>query len=406
MASDERTQAGVRLIHLDAVGGVAGDIFVAAMLDAFPWLRDRVFADIAAVLPADCGTPALDAGHSGGVRALRFRLETNQPHRHEHPAADAHGTSFAALRARIEGAGLSEGTAEEAVAILTILAEAEARIHGVGIEEVHFHEVGDWDSLMDVVAAGSIAAALRPARWTVSDLPRGGGLVRTQHGMLPVPAPATIEILSGFRWRDDGIAGERVTPTGAAILRHLCQSSSAGAGPSGTLAAAGTGAGTRELDGMPNILRVTAFADADRATQETVDILSFDIDDMTGEEIAVSAERLRGLPGVVSLSFHTVAGKKGRPLCRFEIMARAGNTEALARAVFTETSTLGLRWRSEQRMTLTREHKLRAGRRVKTAARPGGQTTKVESDELAGIEGLAQRRAVARAAETEDPSDE
>jgi uncharacterized protein (DUF111 family) len=362
LTSDERTEAGVRLIHLDAVGGVAGDMFVAAMLDAFPSLRDRVLADINAVLPAEAGAPAIDAGHSGGVRALRFRLEAASPgaphgrehhheHHHEHGSAGSHGTSFAALRARIAGAGLSEGTAGEAVAILTILAEAE--------------------------------------------------------GLLPVPAPATAEILSGFRWRDDGIAGERVTPTGAAILRHLCRPSPAGTDPLGTLTATGTGAGTRELDGMPNILRATAFADSDRAEQETVDILSFDIDDMTGEEIAVAAERLRGLAGVLELGFQTVAGKKGRPLCRFEIMARPGNMEAIARAVFTETSTLGLRWRGERRRTLPRRHEMRAGRRVKTAARPGGAVTaKVESDELADIEGLAKRRAVARTAETQEPADE
>ena len=95
------------------------------------------------------------------------------------------------MMARIRTAALADGTAEHAVAILTLLAEAEATIHQVPIEEVHFHEIADWDSLLDVVAAGSIAAALHGARWTVSPLPRGGGLVRTRHGLLPVPAPAT-----------------------------------------------------------------------------------------------------------------------------------------------------------------------------------------------------------------------
>ena len=125
--------------------------------------------------------------------------------------------------ARIEAAPLSSGTAAHATAILRHLAEAEAAIHHVPVNEVHFHEIGDWDSLMDVTAAGSVAAALEGARWSVSALPRGDGLVRTRHGLLPVPAPATAWLLEGFTWRDDGIGGERVTPTGAAILRHLVE---------------------------------------------------------------------------------------------------------------------------------------------------------------------------------------
>src|SRR6185295_18890158 len=154
----------------------------------------------------------------------------------------------------------STGTAEQAVAILTHIAQAEARIHDVPVERVHFHEIADWDSLMDVVAAGSIAAALPGAVWSVSELPRGAGLVRTQHGMLPVPAPATVAILEGFAWRDDGIAGERVTPTGAAILRHLVGNGREKARAAGRLVASGTGAGTRELTGIPNVLRVLVFA--------------------------------------------------------------------------------------------------------------------------------------------------
>jgi uncharacterized protein (DUF111 family) len=171
-----------RLIHLDAVGGVAGDMFVGAMLDALPELVDIVLADVRAVLPAGCGEPEFSEGFSGGIRARRFGLRGAA-------ATPGHelGAAFADLRERIAAARLLPGAAEEAIAILSILAEAEARIHGVPVAEVHFHELGDWDSLMDVVAAGSIAAALRPERWTVSDLPRGGGVIRTAHGLLPAP---------------------------------------------------------------------------------------------------------------------------------------------------------------------------------------------------------------------------
>jgi uncharacterized protein (TIGR00299 family) protein len=421
--ADSRTLDRMRLIHLDAVGGVAGDMFVAAMLDAFPALRDRVLSDARAVLPTEAGQAELVEGFSRGVRALRFGLAmTRQPpapsshdqdrhyhahddhhdhsHGHEAAAQAPHGTRYIGLKQRIEAASLAEGTAAAAVGILSALAQAEANIHGVPVDEVHFHEVGDWDSLMDVVAAGSIASALHPARWTVSDLPRGRGLVRTQHGLLPVPAPATAEMLTGFRWRDDGVSGERVTPTGAAIIRYLCGPQDDGAGLSGRLVAVGSGAGTRDLGAMPNILRVTVFESEGDIRNELIEVVTFDVDDMTGEEIAVAADRLRQTPGVVDLTLQPVSGKKGRPATRFQLLVSPGDAQTIAVAIFEETSTLGLRRRSEARMILPREETVRSGRRAKIALRPsGGRTVKLESEEIAGVAGLADRRAIARGVE-------
>lgn len=380
-------------IQLDAVGGIAGDMFVAAMVDALPALRARVLADAASVLPF--GAPVLEAGTSGGLRCLRFGLagQEDAPPAHEHTHA-----AFRDMVARIETARLAEGTAVQAVAILRHLAVAEAAIHGVAVEDVHFHEIGDWDSLMDVTAAGSIAAALADARWCVSELPRGGGLVRTQHGLLPVPAPATARLLEGFTWRDDGISGERVTPTGAAILRHLV--TAPGMRVRGTLRASGTGAGTRELPGQPNVLRVAVYEDATGAAagEEDIVVLSFDIDDMTGEEIGVAADRLRAMPGVRDLLLVPALGKKGRPVHGFRLLVEPARRDAVAEACFAETSTIGLRWHAEQRRVLAREV-TGDGVRVKVASRAGGDTRKAESDDLAGIAELAARRAAQRAAE-------
>jgi uncharacterized protein (TIGR00299 family) protein len=385
-------------IHLDAVGGIAGDMFVAAMLDAFPQLGERVFTDLARVLPKDAGRPLLAEGSSGAVRCLRFGLEPIEPHGHQHHHGHAHHHHgrYRDLVARIDGAGLSEGTATHAGAILRHIAEAEAHIHKVPLDEVHFHELADWDSLMDVVAAGSIAAALSGSRWTVSELPRGGGMVRTQHGLLPVPAPATVEILQGFAWRDDGISGERVTPTGAAILRHLVT----GAGRAeGRLEASGTGAGTRDLPGMPNILRVLAFASvAPSANHDRVAVLSFDIDDMTGEEIGVAADRLRALDGVRDLAIAALIGKKGRPLHGFRLLVAPDALDAVKERCLAETSTIGLRWHFEERDLLERRgESMRDGEtavRVKQVRRPGRVTVKVESDDLASLDSLTERRTV------------
>lgn len=377
----------LRTIHLDAVGGVAGDMFAAAMVDALPRLKDRVAADVAAALAPVQGIPRFREGRSGAMRALRFGLEADQ----RATAREVEGGSFEGMSARIARSGLEAETARHAVAILRILAEAEARIHDVPVSEVHFHEIGDWDSLADVVAAGSIIAALGAATWTVSALPRGNGTIRTQHGLLPVPAPATCEILTGFPWTDDGIGGERVTPTGAAILKHL-GAAPVGIGVPGRLVASGFGAGTRELNGAPNVLRALVFERTDAPSADSVTVISFEVDDMTGEEIGVAAERLRTLPGLLDLSIGTRAGKKSRPMQAFRLLTEPHAAAGIAERCLIETSTIGVRLHEERRMVLRREHTAMDGGRVKTVTRPDGtQTVKAESDDLTG-ESLATRR--------------
>lgn len=380
-------------IRLDAVGGLAGDMFIAAMVDALPDLRGRVLRDAAAVLPPGTGTPAFQPGTSAGLRCLRFRLLANADGCHHHAHA-----SYRDMVARIEAAPLSPGTAAHATAILRQLAEAEAAIHRVPMDEVHFHEIGDWDSLMDVTAAGSVAGALEGARWSVSSLPRGDGLVRTRHGLLPVPAPATVKLLEGFTWRDDGVGGERVTPTGAAILRHLVAAPDARVG--GRLQATGTGAGTRELPGQPNILRAALFQDAaERPDDQDILVLCFEIDDMSGEELGIAADRLRATPGVRDLVLIPAIGKKGRPVHTFRLLIEPGQRELVAEACFTETSTIGLRWQAARREVLTRAVSDTGSVRVKTVIRASGPSRKAESDDLGGIAGLEARRAAKRAAE-------
>ena len=400
-------------IRLDAVGGIAGDMFAAAMVDALPDLRARVLADAVAVLPPGTGTPVFMPGTSAGLHCLRFGLSApagdhHRHHDHHHHDHHAHA-GFCDMVARIEAAPLSPGTATHAIAILRHLAEAEAAIHHVPVDEVHFHEIGDWDSLMDVTAAGSVAAALEGARWSVSALPRGDGLVRTRHGLLPVPAPATARLLEGFTWRDDGIGGERVTPTGAAILRHLVEAASS-RGIVGRLQGTGTGAGTREYPGQPNILRATLFeAPADGLSEEGLSeegpgeedilVLSFEIDDMSAEEIAVAADRLRASGGVRDLVLIPAIGKKGRPVHTFRLLVEPTARDSVADACFTETSTIGLRWQAARRAVLHRARAEDGAVRVKTVTRPAGPSRKAESDDLAPLAGLDARRAAKRKAE-------
>ena len=241
------------------------------------------------------------------------------------------------LRRKLVDAPMSSAR-EHALALLALLADAEARVHGTGVDNVHFHELGDWDSLMDLIAAGCIAAALAGARWTASAPPLGGGTVRTAHGLLPVPVPATALLLTGYPWRDDGVPGERVTPTGAAILRHLVPAEDCNARhDAGRLVSVGSGAGTRASPGLPNLTRALVFeravlTDAAGGDADVVSILEFDVDDMTGEEIAIAGEHLRIQPGVIDVSIGTRQGKKGRPLADFRVLADPRATAAIARA--------------------------------------------------------------------------
>jgi len=389
-------------VHLDAVGGVAGDMFAAALLDALPGLRPRVFEDLAAVQPKGIDRPQLSEGLSGAMAVCRFGLVGAGHGDH------AHGTRFVDLLARIEAAPLHAGTAAQSIAVLRRLAEAESRMHRVPVDEVHFHEIGDWDSLLDVVAAGSIAAALVGWTWSVSELPRGGGLVRTRHGMLPLPAPATTELLTGYRWRDDGQPGERVTPTGAAILAQLVATPSMPLPAGLRLIASGMGAGTRELEGIPNVLRALVHTiDADSGATDEVMVLSFDVDDMSGEEIGVAADRLRGADGVLDVSLGTRLGKKGRPVNDFRLLVVPAQLDAVSELCLRETSTIGLRWHRVQRRRLARSSDAVAvgdvTLRRKEVQRPGGEKTlKVESDDLARTDTLAARRRLQSRAEREE----
>jgi len=432
-------------IHLQPLGGIAGDMFVAAMLDAFPQCRDQVLADIAAVLPAEAGAVRLTPVLKNGIAALHFSLDekpspdalahtsfapeagaanseetvSRPSHRHRHASAPGAASAstvhhrhshdyapvsdYAGVRKLIEGARLSGSTALHALAILEILALAESRIHDVVLEEVHFHELAAWDSIMDVVAAGSLISALGETTWSISALPLGGGQVNTQHGLLPVPAPATMRILEAYPWRSDNFPGERVTPTGAAIVRYLVPPEQLSNQPEGIYAAGGYGAGTRNFPGIANVLRVMVFErDAEASADGTsVVSLQFDVDDMSGEEIGVAAERLRQEKGVLDLLLVAAQGKKGRPATMFHLLIDPACLDQCSRLVFQETSTIGLRWSTLSRIVLPRKmRRTDDGLRMKEVLRPNGRvTTKIESDELESVAGLTLRRQTKAAAE-------
>lgn len=392
-------------VHLDPVGGAAGDMFIAAMLHMRPDLIDRVLADVAAVLPQEVGHAELSDYMASGIQSRRFELVLV-------PDGDATRrggvTTYKAMRRLLETSDLSPGTCAAACAILHRIAVAEAQVHNIPIDRVHFHEIADWDALMDVTAAGSICAALDGTTYSLAALPLGGGLVDTAHGKLPVPAPATAVILEGYDWHDDGVGGERVTPTGAAILAHVTQGSPHSPRRAGRLAATGSGAGTKVFAGLPNILRVSQFDTAQTARQsgmiqDQVVQLACDIDDMTGEELGAAVDRLRETVGVLDVIVLTGQGKKSRPVVRLELLVSHERAQDLAALMFDLTSTLGLRRTVVDRLTLRRTAETGPeGLRRKRSRRPAGHdTVKVESDDLGDAETLANRRLLARRGEAE-----
>jgi len=408
-------------------------MFVASLLDAWPDLAESTIAAVRAAGIGDDVHLEHLAFHDGVLSGSRFAV--NQQERpaadqqragavqqrpgadQEHPGADqerpgADGSDihehvhWRNLRERLAAAPLPPGVGERAIAIFSLLAEAEAGVHGVPVDEATFHEVGAWDSIADIVAAAFLIETIAVERWSVGPLPLGSGRVRCAHGELPVPAPATMRLLEGFVFHDDGRPGERVTPTGAAILKHLRPSSEAAHGHQ-RLLRTGYGFGLRKLDGMSNVLRASVFEPVTHdgaGVDDEVGVISFEIDDQTAEDLAIGLDHLRRRSDVLDVVQMPAFGKKGRMVTSLRLLVRP--TEAIGSVIdacFQETTTLGVRWTVERRRTLERQSmRTEAGANVKRATRPEGRmTAKAESDDLAPLSGHQARQERRQVAEAE-----
>lgn len=390
--SKSTERSGQPRIHLDPVGGVAGDMFIAAVIDAFPELRDGLIASIrAAGLPAGVEL-SLEAHRDHALTGLTFTVAEEQAE-----VADSHHhRTFLDIRRELQGSALAEDVRERAIAIFTLLAEAEAKVHGMSVDEVGFHELGEWDSIADIVGAAFLICQLK-ASWTVGPLPLGRGRVDTAHGPLPVPAPATALLLEGFDCFDDGVAGERVTPTGAAILRHLGANRER-TRESGKLTTGGTGFGTRQLAGLSNVLRLLAFEAASSSTDmDRIAEILFEVDDQTPEDLAIGLDHLRSHPAVRDVLQLPAFGKKGRMTTHVRVLADPQQLRQVCNTCLEQTTTIGLRYQVLDRFTLQRrELTLDVDDRsvgVKVVDRGDGITVKAEADHIAGVSGGHEGRA-------------
>ena len=304
----------------------------------------------------------------GGVSAVQVTVTAEAPE---------HGMSYAELRDAVGSADLSAKVKEQSLAVLRRLAEAEGAVHGVEPEGVHFHELGGLDTLADIVGTCAGLECLRVELCACSALPFTRGFVRAQHGLLPVPAPATAKIMEGLPVVPLDFEGEFVTPTGAALVATLCKSF--GAPPAMTIERLGHGAGSAERD-LPNVLRLflgSLETETEGAETDEVTVLETNVDDMNPELFAHCFERLREA-GALDYFVTPVLMKKGRPGHLLTVLAPPERANAVAGVMFEETSTIGIRLRPQQRLCLARRSvpvETPYGQvRIKVALR-GGQVT-------------------------------
>ncbi|MDT8397697.1 MAG: LarC family nickel insertion protein [Pseudomonadales bacterium] len=350
-------------IHLDTVGGISGDMFVAALLDCWPEFAEHLEEQIAKAGFADLVKLDVSAKNDGVLQGTGFQVtDLNSSHPHHllrhlgAPPAHDH-RHYREIRAVLEASELAPDVKAHALGIFHCLAEAEARVHGKEIAAVAFHEVGAWDSIADIIAAAWLIAASGASSWSVSSLPLGRGLVKTAHGMLPLPAPAVALLLEGFRFHDDGLEGERITPTGAAILRYLEVSQQARPGIALRLQKSGLGFGSRHFPGLSNVLRILVFAadEVEKPWQEDQVLkLSFEIDDQSQEDLALGLDRIRNIEGVLDINQQAVTGKKQRAALSIQVLAEPGSADKVLAACFNETTTLGIRQQTLRRAILPR----------------------------------------------------
>ena len=333
----------MRIVYFDCPSGAAGDMIMAALVDAGAPL-DALRAELAKLRLEGWRLVAREVT-KGAFRATKVDVEVDRRAHHEH-------RSLADILRILDASALAPAIREKAARIFTRLADAEARAHGTTREAVHFHDVGAVDAIVDVTG-GVVALHLLGAEAVhVSALPLGGGLADGPHGKIPVPGPGTAELLRGFPVVDTGVRAELVTPTGAAILTTLA--ASAGRMPAMTVLAVGYGAGTMDLPGTPNVLRCFVGETAEAGGDETVLQVETTIDDMSPQLYEPLVERLFEA-GALDVFLTSVVMKRGRPGVVVTALAPHDRLDAVSRALFEESPTIGVRWSEWRRTRLERE---------------------------------------------------
>ena len=372
----------MKIAYGDLIGGVSGDMFVGSLLDAGLPL-DKLKSELKKLPDLSYRLEATKKTVHA-IRATRLRVicGKKEPER-----------SWKGIRELIRQSGLDPGVKENGLKIFARLAEAEGKIHGVAPDKVHFHEVGATDSIVDIMAAAIGCQELKIGSFYFSRIPLGRGMTRSRHGRIPLPGPATLELVKGLpvQWID--LAAETVTPTGAAIIATL--GSHFGEAPSMTVEKIGYGAGQKEFPDRPNLFRLVLGESEASWKQEEMLVMETNIDDMNPEFYDYVLDRLFAA-GARDVFLSPIQMKKNRPGTLLRIIAEPSRREKLANILFRETSTIGIRYYPVARMILKRTTKTIKSRfgpvKVKVIEEPDG--TKRATPEYEDLRRIAQAKKI------------
>jgi len=331
----------MRTLYFDCFAGASGDMILGAMVAA--GVDPDALRHQLSLLNVEGFKIDFETVDRSGLSAIHARVETVHEHKHRH---------LADIRHIIENSGVTDAAKELSIRIFTRLAEAEARVHNEPVEKVHFHEVGALDAIVDVVGAAICFDLLKIERFVSSPLHVGSGTVEMAHGRFPVPPPAVADMLRGVPFYSGDIKGELLTPTGAAIITTVCQEY--GPIPRIKTDRTGYGAGTREYENFPNVLRVlvgeTEKADAGC---ERLWMIETNLDDASPQIVGHVMDRIFEA-GALDCYFTPVQMKKNRPGVLLSVLCGPGEKETVMNLLFTETTTLGIRSYEVERRALRR----------------------------------------------------
>jgi len=334
----------MKLAYFDCFSGISGDMTLGALLDAgcdLVRLREELRG-----LQVPGWELAAEKVWKNGMAATCARVKTEDKQKHR---------PLSAILQILRDSNLASLVRDRASAIFQKLGEAEARVHDVPIEKIHFHEVGAVDAIVDIVGACIGFHALGIEKFACSPLNVGGGTVKMAHGVLPVPAPATANLLQGKPTYSNGVQRELVTPTGAAIIATLCDSF--GPQPPMSVSAIGYGAGAADLEGQPNVLRIMIGETAEKMVpgyDQEITVIEANLDDMNPQIYGYFQEKALAA-GALDVFTTPVQMKKNRPGTLLTVLCQPAGAQALMSLIFAETTTFGLRAHSAQRRVLPRE---------------------------------------------------
>lgn len=328
------------ILYLDPFAGASGDMFLGLLVD-LGVEPEQIEAQLRC-LPLDGWSLSWHREKRRGIEGCRALVTVNEEHQHR---------SWRDIDNLLATSSLAAPVRELAQRIFQRLAQAEGKVHGVPPAEVHFHEVGALDSIVDIVGVAAGLVALAPSRIICGALPFGTGMVLSAHGRYPLPAPATLELLRGWPHRPDASDSELLTPTGAAIIAEIA---SFGSFPAMTLEQVGYGVGSRDTTDRPNLLRGCLGRVASTAGRDKVAVIETHLDDSTPELLGYLSERLLAA-GALDVGYSPLQMKKNRPGVRLTVLAPPVEKEHLARLILRESSAIGVRFSESERLKLRRE---------------------------------------------------